>query len=162
MKYSKSIILFLILSLAFISACTQQQENSQQPQSPPAETLTTESANSQAITLQATKASQESAKPSTATAQAVKEINIEAFNWGFDIDNVAIKKGDKVKLRIKSREGTHGFRMPGFSISTSEIKQGQEQVVEFTAEKAGSFDYFCNVPCGKGHKEMKGTLVIGE
>jgi cytochrome c oxidase subunit 2 len=32
--------------------------------------------------------------------------------------------------------------------------------VEFVADKAGTFTFSCSVYCGKGHRGMKGELVV--
>jgi len=92
----------------------------------------------------------------------VKDINIEAYDWGFNQDKVVINKGDHVVLHITSKEGTHGVMIPGLGLSTGEFSPGEERVIEFDAEETGSLDYFCNVPCGSGHREMRGQLVIEE
>ena len=32
--------------------------------------------------------------------------------------------------------------------------------VEFVADKTGTFQFRCNLPCGSGHTNMKGTIVV--
>lgn len=90
----------------------------------------------------------------------LKEVKITAFNFGFTQDPVTIRKGDRVRLRITSTGGIHGLRIPSLGLSTGAIAPGDEQVLDFVADKEGSFDYSCNVPCGSGHRNMKGTLVV--
>ena len=34
--------------------------------------------------------------------------------------------------------------------------------VEFTADKAGTFEFRCPTMCGQGHMNMKGTLIVTE
>ena len=34
--------------------------------------------------------------------------------------------------------------------------------VEFTADKAGTFNFYCNNYCGQGHPDMSGVLVVTE
>ncbi len=97
-----------------------------------------------------------------AVAENVKEVHIQAFNFGFTQDPVTIKKGDHVRLIFSSTDGTHGVRIPDLGVSTKAFSAGEEQVLEFTATNAGTFNYFCNVPCGPGHREMKGQLVVEE
>ncbi len=97
-----------------------------------------------------------------AVAENIKEINIKAFDFGFTQDPVTIKKGDHVRLIFTSTAGTHGVRIPDLGLSTKAFSAGEEQVLEFTAANSGTFNYFCNVPCGSGHREMKGQLVVEE
>jgi len=89
-----------------------------------------------------------------------KEITIDSYKWGFTQSPVNINKGDKVRVRVTSSSGIHGIAIPDFGVATSRISPGQEQVVEFVADKSGSFDYFCNVPCGSGHRSMRGQIVV--
>lgn len=37
---------------------------------------------------------------------------------------------------------------------------GEENAVEFVADKSGTFPFYCNVFCGGGHKEMQGKLIV--
>ena len=103
-------------------------------------------------------AAQTTPTPSTGT---VKELKIEAYNFGFNVvSNVQINKGDTVKLTVTSTQGTHGFSLPDFNVDISPIGPGDSQSATFVADKSGSFEYRCNVPCGPGHRDMTGTLVV--
>ena len=53
----------------------------------------------------------------------------------------------------------HGFKINEFNID-EKLNPGEEVTVTFVADKTGVFTFFCNVPCGEGHKEMKGTLIV--
>ena len=92
----------------------------------------------------------------------VKTIHIEAFNFGFNQDQVTLQKGDRVRLVFTSTSGTHGVRIPDLGLSTKAFSPGEEQVLEFIATTAGTFNYFCDVPCGKGHRDMQGQLIVQE
>lgn len=90
---------------------------------------------------------------------AVKEFTINAKNWEFSPATITVNKGDKVRLKITSTEGLHSFVLTEYSINTK-LEIGQTQIVEFTADKAGSFSFRCGIPCGSGHMDMKGTLIV--
>jgi len=92
----------------------------------------------------------------------IKEVEIVAFNWGFDVSPVTINKGDRVRLRITSREGEHGLFIPEFNVNIKPIRPGEEQVIEFVAEDSGIFPIICNKPCGSGHRSMTDSLTIEE
>lgn len=100
------------------------------------------------------------ATPPSQQAGPVKELNIDAFNWGFTESDVTINKGDLVRLRFTSSSGTHGIAIPSAGISVGPVSPGQERIVEFVAQESGPLDYFCNVPCGQGHSGMRGQLII--
>ena len=91
----------------------------------------------------------------------IKEIKLEAFQFGFSPDPVVVKKGDIVKLLITSRDVTHGVYIKEYGINVTITKQ-EAKKIEFFADKAGKFDILCSVYCGSGHSNMKGKLIVEE
>lgn len=89
----------------------------------------------------------------------VKTISVEASKWFFRPDSIKIKKGDFVRLEITSTDVAHGFALPAFNIKET-IESGKKTITTFLADKSGVFDFFCFIPCGAGHSEMKGQLII--
>lgn len=98
-------------------------------------------------------------KDEGARTEKTVDISATAKRWEFSPATVTVKKGDKVKLSIESMDVTHGFAIPDFDVSAT-LKPNETTVVEFTADKAGMFTFFCNVFCGQGHPNMKGTLIV--
>ncbi|MBI5176580.1 cupredoxin domain-containing protein [Candidatus Micrarchaeota archaeon] len=111
-----------------------------------------------------------SASPSsTVSAGGVKEISLQGStnggsNWAWTPGTITVKKGDHVKITVTVPAGdkAHGFALPAFGVDSGAISPGESKVVEFDATQAGAFDFFCNVPCGPGHIEMKGKLIVEE
>jgi plastocyanin len=98
------------------------------------------------------------------TAQAAEAGDVKAFtvtgdNFAFDLKEMKVKKGDRVRVTFKNAEGFHDFRLDEFSVATAKVAAGGEETVEFTADKAGTFEYYCSV--GK-HRQMgmKGNLIV--
>lgn len=89
----------------------------------------------------------------------VFEIDMTAKQWEFDPGTITVKEGQKVKLNIKSIDVTHGFALPDFGVS-QRLEPGKTEIVEFTADKKGTYTFFCSVVCGSGHRSMKGILVV--
>ncbi len=88
-----------------------------------------------------------------------KTINVTAERWFFDPDPIEVNEGDYVELKITSKDTNHGFALPDFGIEEM-INPGEETVIKFLADKKGSFEFYCSVPCGGGHSSMRGTLII--
>lgn len=89
----------------------------------------------------------------------VKEFTIEGKNFAFVPSSITVNKGDKVKITFKNTEGFHDFVVDEFGAAT---KQGQapfNEVIEFTADKAGSFEYYCSVGSHRA-MGMFGTLIV--
>ena len=96
-----------------------------------------------------------------ATPSDVHEITMTAKNYEFDPGVITVKKGEKVRLIITATDRDHGIKIEGYDIN-QELKKGDPTTVEFTAEKAGTFEFKCSVYCGMGHRKMKGKLVVEE
>ena len=96
----------------------------------------------------------------TASA-AYHEFTMTAKDLGFDPAAINVKQGEKVRLVITATDCDHEFKLNAFDIN-QELKKGDPTIIEFTASKAGAFDFTCGVYCGKGHHRMKGKLVVEE
>ncbi len=88
-----------------------------------------------------------------------KTFTLIAKQWEFSPKTITVKKGDRVKLTLKSVDVEHGFLLPEFAID-EKLKPGQTVTVEFTADKTGEFTFRCNVLCGSGHLDMVGKLIV--
>jgi cytochrome c oxidase subunit II len=94
--------------------------------------------------------------------QVTRTFEIDARQFQFDIrpgGALQAQVGDRVILRLRSLDVTHGFSLPPF---VPDMALGANVVeVSFDATHAGSFFYFCTFPtCGAGHNEMTGTMTI--
>jgi plastocyanin len=98
---------------------------------------------------------------STTPAGDVKEFVVTGNNFSFAPSTLTVKKGDRVRVVFKNTVGFHDFVIDEFQAATKKINAGQEDVIEFVADKAGSFEYYCSVGT---HRQMgmKGTLVVQE
>jgi len=75
--------------------------------------------------------------------------------------NVTIKvhKGDSVIIHITALDVTHGFGIQEYNVFTS-IPVGQTVTVEFVANQAGKFLFYCTAFCGTGHPRHTGILIV--
>lgn len=96
-----------------------------------------------------------------AASSGYHEFAMTAQNFAFDPDMITVKKGEKVRLIITAADHDHGFKLEAFDIDQV-LKKGDTEIIEFTAGKVGTFEFKCSVPCGKGHRRMKGKLVVEE
>ncbi|HVS79795.1 MAG TPA: cupredoxin domain-containing protein [Candidatus Paceibacterota bacterium] len=99
------------------------------------------------------------ARANVAAPAAEKTFTVSGKNFTFTPSTITVNKGDKVKIVFQNTEGTHSFQIDGYNVGTQTIAAGQEATVEFTADKAGSFQYYCSVGT---HRQMGmvGTLVV--
>ena len=98
---------------------------------------------------------------SSSKSAAARTVTLTASNFAFTPNVITVKKGEKVNLNLVSESGIHGIGIPGLGIS-QRMEVGADVSIALPTDTAGTFDFKCNVPCGSGHREMKGTIVIEE
>jgi plastocyanin len=88
-----------------------------------------------------------------------KVIVVEGSPFKFAPSAITVKKGDRVKIEFKNITGTHDFVINEYNVQTKILNAGQNETVEFVADKSGTFEYYCSVG---NHREMgmKGTLTV--
>ncbi|HEY4690827.1 MAG TPA: Sec-dependent nitrous-oxide reductase [Anaerolineae bacterium] len=78
-------------------------------------------------------------------------------------ERIEIKKGDHVIWHLTSiertRDATHGFALSGYNINLS-LEPGEAQTIEFDADMAGTFTYYCTEFCSALHLEMVGYFLV--
>jgi nitrosocyanin len=96
---------------------------------------------------------------STTADSAVKTFNIEAGSFYFKPNELRVKKGDKVKIVMTAVSMMHDFNIDELGVKMPIVNNGKTGTVEFTASKAGTFQYYCSV--GQ-HRKMGqvGTLIV--
>ena len=95
----------------------------------------------------------------TAEVGAVKEFTVTGSAFKFAPATLTVNKGDTVRITFKNTGGTHDFVIDELGVKTQVINTGQEEVVEFVADTAGTFEYYCSVG---NHRQMGmvGTLTV--
>ena len=93
--------------------------------------------------------------------RGVHEIQVTLRKYEFSPGLVRVRKGEQVRLIMAAVDHDHGFRLDDFQIN-QKIRKGTRAVVEFTADKAGTFQFRCSNVCGLGHRNMNGMLVVEE
>lgn len=91
----------------------------------------------------------------------VRVITVTAKKYEYSPDPIGVKQGEKVRLKITAADTEHGFGIKGYNIN-QDLPLGKEQIIEFTADQAGTFAIKCTVFCGFGHGGMTGRLIVQE
>ena len=91
--------------------------------------------------------------------QPVKEFTVSGKNFSFTPSLITVKKGDKVKITFQNSSGFHDFVIDEYGVAAKQAQSPATEVIEFTADKAGSFEYYCSVGSHRA-QGMKGTLVV--
>ncbi len=92
-----------------------------------------------------------------------KVFEVLARRFVFEPATIEVTEGDRVRLIVRSGDGQHGIEIKQFNVKKfiPRSKPGDSPVViDFVASAAGTFPILCSEECGKGHKDMTGTLVV--
>jgi len=88
-------------------------------------------------------------------------IEITAKRFAFSPNQITIKKGETVKIRLTSEDVTHGFFMRALTID-EDIQPGTPTEITLTPQTAGTFTTICDHFCGANHGNMNMTITVVE
>ena len=90
---------------------------------------------------------------------AERVIRITAKRFEYIPPEVVLKKGVPVVLELVALDRTHGFKVPSLGLRT-DVLQDQVTRIPLTPDKAGTFNFACDIFCGDGHEGMEGKVVV--
>lgn len=106
-----------------------------------------------------------SATPSPESAEAepgtgeVKVINLEAGSFYFTPNEIKVKKGERVKIVMTSKDMMHDFVIDDLNVKIPVTRAGSTATVEFTAGTVGEFEYYCSVGNHRAQGQV-GKLIV--
>ncbi len=90
-------------------------------------------------------------------------VKMTATRSTFEPSKVEVVQGDKVTVYLTNIEQTtdelHGLGLCEYNINVV-VDPGETKTIEFTADKAGVFPYYCTNFCSALHQEMQGYLLV--
>jgi len=91
------------------------------------------------------------------------EVSMVLVRSSFEPFKIEVNRGDKVTIYMTNIEQTtdelHGFGLADYNINIV-ADPGETKTVEFIADKAGVFPYYCTNFCSALHQEMQGYLLV--
>lgn len=122
-----------------------------------------------------TPTSQESQTPSEGTTvEGSGEVNGEVMledgvmvfeisgkNSSYTPNKITVKQGQKMRIRFTSEQGFHDWTVDAFDAHTIRVNTGEEALLEFTPDEAGTFEFYSSVGADRANG-MVGTLVVEE
>lgn len=84
---------------------------------------------------------------------------ISGGNYYYDINDITVKEGDIVTINFRSEDGFHDWVIDEFDAATNKISTGQDTNITFTADKKGTFEFYCSVGNHRA-QGMVGTLTV--
>jgi heme/copper-type cytochrome/quinol oxidase subunit 2 len=114
-------------------------------------------------------------------ADATHVINMTAKTFEFVPNEIHVKVGERVQIKLTSADRAHGLKLdiypegasqdgnPGLVFDhpqdDAKVEKKKDRVIEFVAARAGTYDFKCSVQCsmfGHGHDKMTGKLIVEE
>ncbi len=90
------------------------------------------------------------------------DVRVKKDSWAWEPKEIHVKAGDKIVLKIFNEDTyDHGWALEAFGINRRLFPQ-RSTAVDFIASRAGTFHFYCSVPCGEGHYDQIGTLIVEE
>ena len=87
-------------------------------------------------------------------------IELTAKRFAFQPDRLEVVEGDLVALAVTSADGTHGIEIKKLKLKKEVPRGGSAVMLTFTAPGPGTYEITCSEYCGRGHDDMKATLVV--
>lgn len=132
---STTVFLLLMLAIFLLASCTSQNTTTQKTQE---------------------NAQQDNRTENNST---IKELFVEAFQFGYSPSELHVKEGDRVIIHLATRDVPHSLNIREFQINIPATPQ-KNGTGEFVASKKGTFQWNCRIPCGFGHSDMHGLLIV--
>ena len=89
-----------------------------------------------------------------------REIPVVVQRFAFEPARIEVTEGERIRLVVTSADGVHGLEIKKFKVNKKVPRGGEKITIDFVASAAGEYPILCSEYCGKGHEEMKGTLVV--
>jgi len=92
----------------------------------------------------------------------VQMVDVSAERYTFTPSEIKTTVGTMLRIRLRSDDTTHGFRIVGTSTNIEIPKRGSSDgaTVDFTPDHAGRYEFQCSKLCGAGHSFMRGVIVV--
>ncbi len=109
-----------------------------------------------------------SAFSSKTPAPAANTIDISASMGGFNTNEIRVKVGQPITVRLTSLDnshhtdggGQHQWAVDEFGASVIAPPLGNNAVT-FTPDKVGTYTFYCDICCGgRANPTMQGTLIV--
>jgi len=85
--------------------------------------------------------------------------NFNFYHGGEVAPDLYVNVGDTVRIEFVNEEGMHDWVLDEFNAATAIIQGGETDVIEFVADQAGTFEFYCSVMQHRA-MGMVGNLIV--
>lgn len=88
-----------------------------------------------------------------------REFTLTARNYSFSPNRVEAMQDDLIKLTVQSEDVAYGFAIDDYRLS-KRVPAGGSTILEFRADRPGTFSFYSNLSNDSRHSQMRGQLVV--
>lgn len=88
-----------------------------------------------------------------------RDITVVAADFRFTPDRIEAVQDELVRVTVRSGDVTHSFNIDEYRIARR-VPAGGSVIVEFRADRVGTFPFYCSISSEPGHDQMRGQLVV--
>ena len=88
-----------------------------------------------------------------------REFTLTARNYSFSPSRVEATQDDLIKLTVQSEDVAYGFAIDDYRLS-KRVPAGGSTIIEFRADRPGTFSFYSNLSNDARHSQMRGQLVV--
>ena len=88
-----------------------------------------------------------------------REFTLTARNYNFSPNRVEAAQDDLIKLTVQSEDVAYGFTIDEYRLS-KRVPAGGSTIIEFRADRSGTFSFYSNLSNDARHSQMRGQLVV--
>ena len=88
-----------------------------------------------------------------------REFTVTARDYSFSPNRVEAQQDDLIKLTVQSADNAYGFTIDDYRVS-KRVPAGGSTVIEFRADRTGTFAFYSNLSNDSRHSQMRGQLIV--
>ncbi|MGH9139506.1 MAG: cupredoxin domain-containing protein [Vicinamibacterales bacterium] len=88
-----------------------------------------------------------------------KRFSVNAHRYAFEPANIEVNQDDLVTIELRTADIAHSLTIDDYRIA-KRVGPGHPVKFEFRADRAGTFEYYCNLKDEEGCRQMRGVLIV--
>jgi heme/copper-type cytochrome/quinol oxidase subunit 2 len=93
------------------------------------------------------------------TPATERTFKVSAKRYAFTPRRIEVTEGDIVRIDLRTDDIAHSLTIDAYRLS-KRVEPGASSVLEFRAERAGAFPFYCGLQIDDGCRRMRGELVV--
>jgi len=88
-----------------------------------------------------------------------REVSIAAYLGQFSPNEIVVRMGTELTLKVTAQDTNHGFAVPALGIDEICLK-GRQKTIRFICDRPGEFFFYSSVWAGDATEKMTGKIIV--